>query len=310
MTYYIYHIPGKKIGMTCDLYNRVTQQQGYEPHEYEVLTESEDIGFASDMERQLQKEYGYRVDIEPYNKLKCNNMNMKINVTEQTTTFPCPVNKLKGQLMDNLNMRWETDHGDCMLTLKTVEWILKNIKESMYNTERCYIYNKAFSRFHDNNDIWDFRINKNGPLDNAHQSHDRLGGNLEDPHMQKEHRTLTGALSPTGVQERCDNPECKCLNPTHFDLIRDWAEERGLYDNGDTKTQYLKLVEEVGELGSAILDEDYSEQVDAIGDIVVVLTNLAKLAGPSSVEDCIGIAYNVISKRKGKMINGTFVKDE
>jgi NTP pyrophosphatase (non-canonical NTP hydrolase) len=69
-------------------------------------------------------------------------------------------------------------------------------------------------------------------------------------------------------------------------------------------------VEEVGELGSAILDEDYSEQVDAIGDIVVVLTNLAELAGPNNIEDCIKIAYNVISKRKGKMINGTFVKDE
>ena len=71
MTYYIYHIPGKKIGMTCDLENRVTEQQGYEPHEYEVLTTSEDIGFASDMERQLQKEYGYKVDRVPYNKLKC-----------------------------------------------------------------------------------------------------------------------------------------------------------------------------------------------------------------------------------------------
>ena len=56
MTYYIYHIPGKKIGMTCDLYNRVTEQQGYDPHEYEVLTESQDIGFASDIERQLQKD--------------------------------------------------------------------------------------------------------------------------------------------------------------------------------------------------------------------------------------------------------------
>ena len=69
-------------------------------------------------------------------------------------------------------------------------------------------------------------------------------------------------------------------------------------------------MEEVGELGSAILDEDYSEQVDAIGDIVVVLTNLAKLAGPSSIEECIETAYDEISTRKGKMINGTFVKDE
>ena len=37
---------------------------------------------------------------------------MKINVTEQTTTFPCPVNKLKGQLMDNIGMTWRTEHGD------------------------------------------------------------------------------------------------------------------------------------------------------------------------------------------------------
>jgi NTP pyrophosphatase (non-canonical NTP hydrolase) len=297
--------------MTCDLYNRVTQQQGYEPHEYEVLTKSEDIGFASDMERQLQEAYGYEVDRVPYNKLKCNNMNMKINVTEQTTTFPCPVNKLKGQLMDNLNMRWETDHGDCMLTPKTVEWILKNVKESMYNTSRCYIYNKAFSRFHDNNDIWDFRINKNGPLDNAYQSHDRLGGNLEDPHMKDQYdgKTLAGALSPTRIQERCNNPECKCLNPTHFDLIRKWADERGLYDNGDPKTQALKLVEEVGETCRAILKNDTPEVIDGIGDCVVVLTNLAQLIG-HPIEECINKAYIEISNRKGKMINGTFTKDE
>ena len=58
MKYYIYHIPGKKIGMTCDLQNRVTEQQGYEPHEYEVLAESKDVDFASWMEIQLQKQFG------------------------------------------------------------------------------------------------------------------------------------------------------------------------------------------------------------------------------------------------------------
>ena len=45
MTYYIYHIPGKKIGVTRDLNKRVTEQQGYEPHEFEILAESEDIDF-------------------------------------------------------------------------------------------------------------------------------------------------------------------------------------------------------------------------------------------------------------------------
>ena len=93
-----------------------------------------------------------------------------------------------------------------------------------------------------------------------------------------------------------------------FDLIRTWADERGLYDKGDTKTQYLKLMEEAGELGRAILKDDQLEVVDAIGDMVVVLTNLSELAG-YKIEHCIDQAYNVISKRTGKMVNGTFVKD-
>ena len=116
MTYYLYHIIGKKIGVTCDLESRVTKQQGYEPHEYEVLDMSEDIDFISKLEIQLQNEYGYKVDRVPYNKLKCNKMKMRINVTEQTTTFPCPVNKLKGQLMDNDGMKWETEFGHCRIT--------------------------------------------------------------------------------------------------------------------------------------------------------------------------------------------------
>ena len=60
MTYYLYHIPGKKIGVTCDLNNRVTVQQGYSPGEYEVLESSDDIDYISSKEFELQKEYGYR----------------------------------------------------------------------------------------------------------------------------------------------------------------------------------------------------------------------------------------------------------
>ena len=235
MTYYLYHIPGKKIGVTRDLKNRVEKQQGYGPSEYDVIMKSDNIDYISEQEIYLQKMYGYRVDDEPYNELKFNNTNMNINVTEQTTTFPCPVNKLKGQLMDNIGLEWETEHGELGITKNTIDWIMRNVKESMYNNERCYVYNKAFARYYDNND--------------AHSSHDKLGGNLEDAHMI----TRTGALAPTRVNERCDNPNCKCLNPTHFDLIRFWAKDRGLYDKGDPKTQYLKLVEEVGELGRALL---------------------------------------------------------
>ena len=120
-----------------------------------------------------------------------------------------------------------------------------------------------------------------------------------------------------------------------FESIRNWAEKRGIYDKGDTKTQFLKLIEEVGELGKAILTKDIAETKDAIGDIIIVLTNLTELANKDifvkeyyedivgdggrpilqqesldiSIEDCVNSAYEVIAKRTGKMENGTFVKN-
>ena len=94
-----------------------------------------------------------------------------------------------------------------------------------------------------------------------------------------------------------------------FEQIRQWAIERGLYDKGDPKTQYLKLQEEAGEVARAILKDDKPEIIDGLGDILVVLINLSHLCG-YRLEDCLAEAYSVISKRKGKMINGTFVKEE
>ena len=302
MIYYLYHIPGKKIGVTRDLQNRVTEQQGYEPHEYEVLMKSNNILEISKNELLFQEMYGYRVDDIPYNELKFNNNNMNINITEMTTTFPCPVNKLKGQLMDNMGMSWETDHGKCILTQMSIEWIIQNVKTSQYTKDRCYIYNKAFARWFDNND--------------AHQSHDRLGGNLKDAHMRngldnakqlKAFETRTGALAPTGVGAKSTKAH-EFLHIAHFDLIREWAEERGLYLHGDPKTQTLKLMEEAGEICRAVLKDNQDDIIDGIGDCVVVLTNLAELCGVT-IEQCIGMAYDEIKNRKGKMDNGTFKKD-
>jgi len=296
MTYYIYHIPGKKIGVTRDLEKRVTEQQGYGPDEYDIIMKSDNIEYVSEQEMYLQKMYGYRVDETPYNKLKFNKEEneMNINITEATTTFPCPANKLKGQLMDNMGMTWETDHGDFKINEYSIDWIIKNVQVSRYNNERCYVYNKAFSRFYDN-----------------HVTHDVLGGNLADAHMREEYakdqyngKTLSGGMT-AGV---CNKKLCTCTQESQFNLIRQWAEERGLYEHGDPKTQALKLVEEVGEIARAVLKDDIDEVIDGIGDAVVVLTNLAELHDVS-IEECIASAYGVISKRTGKMVNGTFKKD-
>ena len=286
MTYCIYHIPGKKIGVTNNLEDRVTRQQGYTEDEYEVLDMSDDISYISHREIELQKLFGYKVDQKLYKDLKPKNEqlnHMKINVTEQTTTFPCPVNKLKGRLMDELGMSWDTDHGTCRLDPQSVKWVMENVKPSMYNNERCYVYNKAFAKYFDNKTTkWDCR-----EVDAA--------------------KTILGGLQFSG-NNRTQADTSHGKSDIRFDKIREWADERGLYDKGDTKTQYLKLMEEAGELGRAILKHDEDEFVDAIGDMVVVLTNLAELGGVS-IEHCIDEAYKVISKRTGKMQNGTFVKD-
>lgn len=94
-----------------------------------------------------------------------------------------------------------------------------------------------------------------------------------------------------------------------FYPIRNWAIQRELYKKGNPQTQMLKLTEEFGELAKAMIDKDKTEMQDAIGDMVVVLTNLSELLG-FSIEDCINIAYNDIKDRTGKMVNNSFKKDE
>lgn len=96
---------------------------------------------------------------------------------------------------------------------------------------------------------------------------------------------------------------------SEFQPIRDWAEQRGLYKKGDVKTQFIKLQEESGELAKAIIENNDSETKDAIGDMVVVLTNLAHLHG-TTIEECVNVAYNTIKDRTGSMQNGSFVKDQ
>ena len=248
--YYLYHIPGKKIGVTRNPFIRITKQQGYKPNEYEVLDQSEDIDYISDREIELQKSYGYRVDRTKYKYII---KPMKINPTDQTTTFPVPVNKLKGALMDNIGIKWTTCLGEFEITKEAIPWIVQNAKTSMYNHKRCFIYNKAY--------------------------HEAF---IAEP-----------AIPVNNV----------------FEDIRAWAHTRGIYDSGDVKTQLIKLYEETGELAQAVLKKDDDGIIDAIGDSVVVLTNLATLAG-YDIEHCINTAYGEIRQRTGAMVNGTFVKEQ
>jgi NTP pyrophosphatase (non-canonical NTP hydrolase) len=248
--YYIYHIPGKKIGVTRDLNNRVTLVQGYKPGEYEVLDSSSDINYISGREIELQKIYGYKIDRTLYKNLV---NKMKINATEQTSTFPFSKKELSKKLDANIGLKWKTSLGEFEISDLTVEWIKANSYASMFDKKRSYIYNKAYYEAF---------------LANSKYNHESM-----------------------------------------FDLIRQWASDRDIYSKGDIKTQLIKLYEETGELSKAVLDNDKEGIVDAIGDSIVVLTNLAEFAG-TTVETCMQSAYDEISSRTGRMINGTFVKDK
>lgn len=90
-------------------------------------------------------------------------------------------------------------------------------------------------------------------------------------------------------------------------LIRDWAEERNLH-TADPNKQILKLGEEFGELCEGMAKSSSKQTLDSIGDMYVVLTVLS-LQLNVDIEECIAMAYNEIKDRKGKMINGVFVKE-
>jgi len=247
MTYYVYHIPGVKVGCTTNLQKRVTDQQGYSSNEYEVLLETKDINEASIKEQVSQLEFGYKKDLKLYKNLFKKPKMKKHSSSPATTTFKIPKSELNAKFLADLKIK--NQYGEFKLdTTDKIDWVLSNAVSSQFGPATCYIYNKAMAKA------------------GAFQKHD-------------------------------------------FDKIRNWAEEKGILDKGDLKTQLIKLYEEAGELSQSILKNNREDTIDAIGDCVVVLTNLAELAGVR-IEDCISTAYDEISNRTGKMINGTFVKDE
>lgn len=92
------------------------------------------------------------------------------------------------------------------------------------------------------------------------------------------------------------------------ELIKKWAEDRNL-QTGNPQGQIMKLLEEAGELASGIAKINEPVIKDSVGDIFVVLTVLC-LQLDIDIEECIDLAYNEIKDRKGKLIDGVFVKEE
>ena len=277
--YYLYHVKGLKIGVTNNVKRRVEEEQGFTPDEYEILASSADKEIISRMEFDQQRKFGYSTDRESYaqaTRPKQPYAGDKPNITDQTVTFPCPIVKLDGWMRSKLPLSITIPNkGIALVTLDNINEVMDLVQTSQWRKERCYIYNNKLY---------------------AACKEQTVQGSNDFMSMVVNESSYAYNYEPTAACGKCV-----------YDSIRTWANDKGIYDKGDSKTQYLKLMEEAGELAEAILKEDQPEIIDAIGDMVVVLTNLARMEG-HKIEDCVTSAYNVIKERTGQMINGTFVK--
>lgn len=86
-----------------------------------------------------------------------------------------------------------------------------------------------------------------------------------------------------------------------------WAEDKGIFSKASTKDQFVKLMEEVGEIAECINKGKEVEIKGELGDLFVTAIILADMYG-YTYEECLEHAYNKISKRTGEMVKGVFVK--
>lgn len=96
-----------------------------------------------------------------------------------------------------------------------------------------------------------------------------------------------------------------------FSRIRVWAHERNLIEGSDVKSQLVKLGEEMGELCAAVARGRLADAQDAVGDMAVVLTILARQLDPGvTFETCVDRSWDQIKDRRGRMVDGVFIKEE
>jgi len=95
--------------------------------------------------------------------------------------------------------------------------------------------------------------------------------------------------------------------PELVELVEQWHWDRNLIDGATDKDQVLKLIQEVGELSDNVCKQQ--DVADDIGDCLVVLINIA-VRNQLTLENCLQVAYDDIKNRRGKMVDGIFIKEE
>ena len=94
-----------------------------------------------------------------------------------------------------------------------------------------------------------------------------------------------------------------------YKLVVNWANNRNLIDGSSPQAQYMKLIEEAGELAAGIAKQKPELVTDSVGDVLVVLAILCEQLDVNLLE-CFEAAYGEIKDRRGIMVNGIYIKSE
>lgn len=299
--YTVYHIPGVKVGVTTNLARRA-EQLGYKRHQLQHLYSTLNVDAAAEMERTYQIKFGYPVDQIKYDRqmeIKNKLDNMKIYVSELTVTFPfnrSEASELRRELVEQ-GILLHVEDQNILVTEPIADWIIDNLKVSKFSNQ-SFVYIKSLLRF-----VYRLEtVKEPQPIMVLEESEGEWNHKVDNTDKSEDNLIEPEFIAKTDVYRGGTN-----AIPA-FSKVRAWASNRGIYEKGDVKTQLIKLYEEAGETSKAILNEDRKETIDGIGDMATVLINLAHLAG-TSLEECLDAAWNEIKNRKGKMENGTFIKE-
>lgn len=288
--HYIYHIPEiSKVGATEDLEQRVTEDQGWQAGEYDVVAVCNNLKYASDVEKGLQKLYGYHEDRSDYQTIKTKNMlkNYAKSATVTQDGLLLTERKKTGNIGVNLNFfAIEQLAKACAEGVSFKTWSGEIIKFASDEIDDLMpLADESQYRMKGSAADYFFRVRK---LKNLRDKLDTELGNAE---MQSAHDLwketpidLAKKLTKTPT-ERTDT----------ITKIAVWAEGLGITKNTIQK-QTLKLGEEFGELSHAVLKDDDLEIRDAIGDMVVVLTSLAIING-TTLQQCVNDTWKEIQSR-------------
>jgi len=93
------------------------------------------------------------------------------------------------------------------------------------------------------------------------------------------------------------------------DSVTQWAHDRNLIEGTTSDKQFVKLIEEAGEVAECIAKDMPNLLMAEIGDMLVVLNNIC-VQNDTTLNECFEMAWNKIKYRRGKMIDGYYVKED